>query len=245
VMGISNFSMMNLSPALAGDLAFSLSPFRPVVGDSTLPDAVIPALNAGRSAGVDLIVGATHTEMTFLMQPMGLIPDPPVEWIDHALHAFGVTGEWVTSYVEQVCPGASTGAAFAAIWSDWGFVMPSIHLAEVHSRQTPSTYLYDFAWASPSIPDFGAGHTIDVPFSANVIAPFQAAHATTISPLGDHPPQVLADEMHGAFIRFAREGTPGWDRYDEQSRLTKIFDDPSSMVADDAGARRALWSGLR
>jgi len=245
LMAVSNFAFMYLSPALWGNLSFSISPFRPVVGDAVLPDPILAALSHGRSAGIDLLVGATHTEMTFLMQPTGLIPDPPPEWIVHALSAFGVTEAWVASYRSTICPDASAGTTLAAVWSDWAFTLPSIHLAEVHSRQTPSTYLYDFTWASPSIPDFGAGHALDIPFSAHVIAGFQAAHVSAVSPLGDTPPQALADEMHGAFVAFARDGTPGWGRYDETSRLTKIFDVPSAVVDDPAGPRRALWSGLR
>jgi para-nitrobenzyl esterase len=245
LMAVSNLAIMYLSPALWGSLSFSISPFRPVQGGAVLPDPVLTALSAGCSAGVDLMVGTTHTEMTFLMQPTGLLPDPPPEWIAYALSAFGVTEAWLASYRSEICPEASLGVTLASVWSDWAFTMPSIHLAEVHSRRTPSTYLYDFSWASPSIPDFGAGHALDIPFSADVIAEFQAAHVSAVSPLGDTPPQALADEMHGAFIRFAREGDPGWGSYDEQHRTTKIFDAPCRVVDDPQGARRAMWSGIR
>jgi len=46
---------------------------------------------------------------------------------------------------------------------------------------------------------------------------------------GDHPPQALADAVHGAYVAFIRDGDPGWPRWsadgpvmtwDDESRLT-------------------------
>jgi para-nitrobenzyl esterase len=63
--------------------------------------------------------------------------------------------------------------------------------------------------------------------------------------LGESPPQQLADTMHAAWVRFARDGDPGWPRYDLDRRAVMRFDVPPSVVDDPYGRERALWEGVR
>src|SRR2546430_49760 len=64
--------------------------------------------------------------------------------------------------------------------------------------------------------------------------------------LGDHPPQPLADEMHRAWVDFARRGDPGWPRYDTSRRPVMHFDAQGAMLVNDpAGSTRQLWEGIR
>ena len=63
--------------------------------------------------------------------------------------------------------------------------------------------------------------------------------------LGAHPPQELARTMHAAWIAFATNGDPGWQRYDPIARVTMRFDATSGPVQDPRTWERALWHGVR
>lgn len=108
-----------------------------------------------------------------------------------------------------------------------GFFRSAIQrFSELRRAAGAPTYRYEFAWQSQAAPYIRAGHSLDIPFFFhNLDAPFFADYA------GPNPPVTLADEMHGAFAAFARDGDPGWPRYDE-TRAVKVFDDPSSVGTD-------------
>jgi len=51
---------------------------------------------------------------------------------------------------------------------------------------------------------------------------------------GPHPPQSLADEMHGAAVAFIAGGDPGWAPWDEDPGTTRIFGGSGAEVTSDA-----------
>ena len=57
--------------------------------------------------------------------------------------------------------------------------------------------------------------------------------------------EALSDTMHGAWVRFATDGDPGWTTYDTGRRATMRFDLNSEVVDDPRGAERQLWNGIR
>jgi len=64
--------------------------------------------------------------------------------------------------------------------------------------------------------------------------------------LGEHPPQRLADDMHRAWVNFARNGDPGWPRYEMSRRPVMRFDTQGGIVVNDpASSTRQLWEGIR
>ena len=101
--------------------------------------------------------------------------------------------------------------------TDSMFRLPAARLAEAHK----GAFLYDFAWRSPRL---GACHCMDVPFVWDVL------DARGIrSRAGDSPPQALADEAHGAVVRFIKTGDPGWPAFDPDDRKVMVFDTPSAV----------------
>ena len=59
--------------------------------------------------------------------------------------------------------------------------------------------------------------------------------------LGPNPPRDLATAMHGAWIRFVRDGDPGWPAYEPPRRETMRFDETSVVVEDPHAWQRRLW----
>jgi carboxylesterase type B len=61
---------------------------------------------------------------------------------------------------------------------------------------------------------------------------------------GDHAPQQLADEMHGACVRFIGDGDSGWPAYDLAVRAMRDCDGTEAVVNDPMAAERELWVGV-
>jgi para-nitrobenzyl esterase len=107
-------------------------------------------------------------------------------------------------------------------------------LKTVALRGDAPTWVYRFSWPSGV---FGfAEHCLDVPFFFDCLD-----SPVAIEPLaGPNPPQELADEVHGGAVAFITTGDPGWPRYIEDSRKTRVFDTPSTVVSDGYASVRPL-----
>ena len=83
----------------------------------------------------------------------------------------------------------------------------------------------------------GACHGVEIPFV------FHTLHVPTAEVfLGDGPEQEsIADAVHGAWVRFATTGDPGWPRYDLRLRSTMRFDATSEVVPDLDRELRRFW----
>jgi para-nitrobenzyl esterase len=187
------------------------------------------------------MAGSTRDEMTFAMQPLGMLETLEESWASAALSAFGVDRSIFDDYRAASRPGADDAAALAAAWTDWAFRIPTIRLLEAHRGRS---FAYEFCWQSP-VPRLGAIHALECPFVNDNLAAAKAALRQPIAVLGDEPPQSLASDMHKAWVSFASSGDPGWAAYEPERRVTMRFDIESGPVDDLAGAERRLWDGLR
>jgi para-nitrobenzyl esterase len=75
------------------------------------------------------------------------------------------------------------------------------------------THVYRFGYRSTALDGkLGAAHTIELPFVFDV-ADEPRLHGPTGLLGPDDAPAGLAARMHGAWVRFARTGNPGWAAY--------------------------------
>ena len=58
---------------------------------------------------------------------------------------------------------------------------------------------------------------------------------------GENPPQQLADQMHAAWVAFARDGDPGWTPWTPDERAVMTFDLTSGVALDPRADELALW----
>jgi para-nitrobenzyl esterase len=104
--------------------------------------------------------------------------------------------------------------------------------------------MYRFDWKSPAYNGVaGACHVLEIPFVFNTL---DSPDALKIS--GDSAERrKLADQMHRAWIAFARNGDPNtpeipeWPRYDVKNRSTLIFNLESSLENDPQREEREVW----
>ncbi|MGV8881601.1 MAG: carboxylesterase/lipase family protein [Rhodoglobus sp.] len=79
------------------------------------------------------------------------------------------------------------------------------------------SWMFQFAWVSPALGV--SAHCVDLPFAWDLLDAQGVTEA-----LGEHPPQQLADEMHGAWVQFITEGTVDWPPYTSHSPRGRVFD---------------------
>ncbi|MFD4262637.1 carboxylesterase/lipase family protein [Streptomyces sp. NPDC058534] len=215
------------SPVLGGP-AFGI-----VVDGDVMPRDPLDALVEGDAArDVDLMMGWTRDEYRLWLVPGGLL-----ERVDR-LGAVALAGARARCHCgNEVVRGyraAHAGAADAVgqLVTDHLLRVP---LHRVADARPGSSYVYEFAWPS-SLPALGACHALELGFvfdSGDLLDSRKLA--------GEGAPQELADAMHGAWVRFAESGDPGWAAWDA-THPVRVFGEGKPYVAH--GPRDAefdLW----
>ncbi|MGW8351632.1 carboxylesterase/lipase family protein [Streptomyces wedmorensis] len=215
-------------PARWGEAVLNMMPFEPVQPGLTLP---------GPDCEVDLLVGSNREEYRLFLVPTGRLDVLPESSLHAMTTGYGLDPAEALPVYRAARPGATPGELLDAVATDWFYRIPAVRLAE----SVPGSYLYEFAWRSPRFDGaLGACHALELPFV------FDRLHDPAYAPLlGAHPPQALADAMHGAWVSFATTGDPGWPAYDEDTRATMTFTTTPTVVSDPRARERLLWEGVR
>ncbi len=217
----------NPDPAVWGVSTVSTGmPFTTIADGEFLTGRAYDLVLAGQGGGVELLIGSTADEMYAMIASR----EVPEEAARGYLAAFGAAPEAYEVYDKRV---GSPAGVMAAAMTDVLFRIPAVRIAEARDRSgAASTFVYEFAWPSP-IPGVAAAHAIDLGFIFDNLGqnPFEAGEA----------PQAVADAVHGAWVRFAASGDPGWAPYTPQSREQMVFDVTSAPVRALRGAERELW----
>jgi para-nitrobenzyl esterase len=233
------------------DVVASLLPWQPVVDGSLVPVRPIDAIAAGASHDIEVIVGSNVDDwrmFRILSGDLDKVTDDvltgPVSKHGYlTAEAYGLpVAEGVAAY-KAILPDAGPGDLLAAIETDWWCRIPAIRVAESRLDATAGTWVYEFSWPSPVFEgQLGACHALEIPFVLDTLdlGPRQMVGGL----LGPEPPQQLATEMHGAWVRFISTGDPGWPRYGAERRATMRFGTPSMVVDDPRAAERAIWDSV-
>jgi para-nitrobenzyl esterase len=229
-----------INPLKHGSTAFWISPFRAVLGTPTLPENLVTTPNLH---GVPLITGTTRNETIGFLKTLGRMDgiNPFIGWFFR--RAMGVTSAIRRAYRTGPRQITNTFAEVEAVWTDWGFRMPTIDLVE---KRSDPTWLYEFHWESPQFPaGLGSAHALETPFVRDDFATILDAGKMGEDLLGLTPPQSLANSIHSAWVAFAKTGDPGWPKYDTTERKTMVFNTTSEVVNDPASPEREAWAAKR
>lgn len=217
------------SPVLGGP-GFGL-----VVDGDVLPRDPLEALVDGEAApGVDLMMGWTRDEYRLWLVPGGLL-----ERVDR-LGAVALAGararchcgnEVVRGY-RAARPDAGAAEIVGQLVTDHLLRIPMHRLADARSG---SSYVYEFAWPS-NLPDLGACHALELGF---VFDSGDGPDARRLA--GEGAPQDLADAMHGAWVRFAETGDPGWASWDATHPVRVFGDGDPHTAHGPLDAEYDLW----
>ncbi|GAA2388203.1 carboxylesterase/lipase family protein [Nonomuraea africana] len=173
-------------------------PIKPVVDGEVVPGVPLEAIGTGIGGHLRLLAGCTSQEADVFVRRM-------VEGID-AGTARGAAEGLGFPYDPELPPAELVARAV----THHLFTRETRLLLRARSAAIAPTYAYEFRWESPVESPAGGGrvgavHNLDLPFAFDVLdAPGVARTA------GQGAPQALAREMHGAWVRFVRDGDPGW-----------------------------------
>lgn len=196
-------------------------PLGPVVDGDLVPLPVVEAIAAGVGSDKPLVLGSTDDEFSHALDAYkNYLRFVPTSLL---LTKLGLPKATAPAYRagNRETAGTGTAAVVGRFITDRVFRALVVRVAA--ARGEAPTWVYRFAWRSPVLGY--AVHCLDVPFF------FDCLDAERVSRLGGAaPPQVLADEIHSAAVRFVSAGDPGWPRWTTDDREAMVFGDPSAVA---------------
>ncbi|MEV7040535.1 carboxylesterase family protein [Amycolatopsis sp. NPDC051061] len=207
--------------------------YRVVVGDELLPERPLDAVRE-----VPLLIGTTADEEDLF------------SW----LQSGGAKLLGVGSTMLDASAVEKAVAAYAGLLPDWpedqirnraltagDWWIPAIRFAE----KQPDAWMYRLDWRiAPRGRGLGAPHGLDLPLVFDDIRNKNWRFLFAGRTFPAERMQAIATQMCDAWVRFVATGDPGWPRYTPEDRVTRLFDDVSTTVADPDRAQRLLWDTL-
>ncbi|MDJ0109026.1 carboxylesterase family protein, partial [Rhodococcus erythropolis] len=157
------------------------------------------------------------------------------------------------SQIEGAYSGLSKLGAGLGLTRDFGFRLPTLWIAEAHSKIAP-TWLYRFDYAPPMLKalKIGATHGTELAYVFGNIN--HGARDITYKLGGLSAARHVSERMQARWLDFARAagdyGTgadrelgadPGWPTYDTDTRSTLLIDKHDAVVADLDCEIREAW----
>ncbi|MFH8487139.1 carboxylesterase/lipase family protein [Streptomyces longisporoflavus] len=228
---------IDLRTTTAYDPLIGLSPFS-VVADRQPADAV--AAGHG-SDGIDLLVGTNAEEGNLYLVPSGAYVTSSPADVRAAAERSHPAPDLLADAYRTAYPGACPARLRSAVMGDALFGAGSWALADAHAgRSSGATYSYLFDWRSRAFDGLlGATHTMELPFVFGLDPARLSGAESLLGP--ESPPPDLAPRMHAAWVRFARDGDPGWAPYDTRRRITSVIGRRWAEHEDPRGGLRRVW----
>ena len=219
--------------ALAEGIRLSWAPW---VDGEVLAEGPWETARSSRYRAIPMLIGATASEVN----PSWMAEDwVTADMVRAGLEKAGVAPPQLDRYLDKLAglgPGEMVGQAVG----DRTFRVEAQELAAAKAAAGGTAYCYDFAWGSQADAIRGrAIHSLEIPFVFGTLTEPGVTAAA-----GDAPPEQLARDMHGAWVRFVTDGDPGWPRYDTSTRPVMVFGRDSAVQHDPLRPEREAWSGL-
>lgn len=211
--------------------------FMPVRDDALVPRHPVESIRAGAGRDIDLLIGTNSEEFRLYLAPGGLTKVLSAEMAARVLTGLGIDPTIAGTYAANR-PEARPGDVLAAVATDGFFRIPAYRVAEARAG-LDRTWVYEFEWRSEAdgLPDeLGACHALEIGFAFDSLARLDGSGLA-----GPNPPQAVADDMHAAWVRFAKEGSPGWPAYDTATRPVRAFGTDPRLVDDPRAEEREAW----
>jgi para-nitrobenzyl esterase len=196
---------------------------------------------------IPLLIGTNKDEWTLMT---AIEPHFGTMSLDQAkkrfVRAMGERGEAGFDFYRSLTPHDQATYWVTDMMTDLMMRAETIEMAERKAAQNAApVFMYRLDWESPVLGGaLRSPHGLDVPLMFENLD-----EAPQL--LGSGPePRALAATMAQAWVNFARTGNPSqpqlpWPRYENDRRLTMIFDSDSRVLRDPGSERREYWTALR
>ncbi|MFM8599600.1 MAG: carboxylesterase/lipase family protein [Mycobacterium sp.] len=223
--------------------------FVPIVDGDLLPDYPVCAARDGRTHPVPLIIGTNRNEAAlFRLMRSPLMPITPRAITSMFTEIAAEQPDLQLPTEQQLgasYPGRARGLNIA---SDVGFRMPTVWLAEGHSRVAP-VYLYRFDFSTPIMKLLlvRAAHATELPYVWGTLG---APRDVTLKLGGAKAAKGVSRRIRTRWVNFAANskpngppGEPEWTPYQEADRACLVIDRADRIVYDADAEIRAVWGG--
>lgn len=205
---LSDERLVGAMPELAGLDLRTEGRFDPLLGLS--PFSLVLADQPARQLNpdVDLLIGTNTEEGNLYLVPQGNFDSSTRDDVERLAAQVEADPAAVIQRYRSRFPRAGWAQLRSAILGDALFRTGSERTAQSHG----AAFRYEFSWRSAAVDGMlGAAHAVELPFV------FERTGLESVRGPGallgpDEPPVALAAEMHGAWVRYATTGDPGWAR---------------------------------
>jgi para-nitrobenzyl esterase len=224
--------------------------FVPIVDGDLLHDYPVKLAREGRSHPVPLIIGTNKREAAlFRLMRSPLMPITPRAITSMFTQIAAEQPDLQLPTEEEIGSAYSRlrrKARSLSIATDAGFRMPSVWLAEGHSRVAP-VYLYRFDYSTPFLKLLliSAAHATELPY---VWGNLGAPKDPTLKLGGAKTAKAVSKRVRARWINFAAHGKPAgpagepdWTPYREDDRACLIIGKRDTVVHDIDSHIRAAW----
>ena len=188
----------------------------------------------GAATTIPVLLGTT-TEEANLWVLTTPAKDMTAEQLDETLAKYRISEQTAAVYRANR-PDASPAVLLSSILSDLLMRLGTNRLADARLANGATTHVFEFAWRSP-IHNLGAAHATELGFVFDRLQSDDYVRLT-----GAEAPQQVADDMHAAWIAFAKTGDPGWQHWNE-TRPVQTFDAPrSGVILAPREDERSAWN---
>ena len=243
------------------------------IQDDLMPVRPIDAIRSGSADGIRLIIGSNMHEGTMFVHPENTgFPNSwtmITEMMEKNGHAealpqiigfyhpsshdsftlFKDTAKSLSSGIPPLTGDARQigGDPFIRFATDYAFEMPAVKVAMAQKKFMDDVWMYRYELVTKSGVETGwkASHAFELP-AVFVKRDHEFAHFVF-----DGEPAELFDkisgEMHGAWVRFAKEGNPGeeWSRFTGANSPVRIYDKESRTEQLDRRHLMEIWGDMR
>jgi para-nitrobenzyl esterase len=222
---------------------FDKPTFSPVVDGKVLPTQPWDPEGPAASADVPILIGTNKDEMTLFLASapwFGKLDDAGL--LAQAKAMFGEKALAVVAALKADFPDYSPSYLAANLFTYGRFFADSVEIASRKAEQRrAAAYAYLLEWETPVGPPLRSPHNLEIPLVFDNVDKARVF-------VGEGPaPQLMAKQMSGAWLAFARTGNPNtaglpkWPAYDPGKRATMVFNLQSRVVDDPyAATRRAV-----
>ena len=218
-----------------GSVAYSSTPFAPVVDGDVLSSAPWMALADGAARGVELLISHTRDEYSLLATELPEVDDARLDVLIDGLSPTPGAERYRAAYAS-----VTTEQLRETALSDWLYRMPALHLAEAADCGGARVWFCELAWG---FGPYGASHGLDTLLlfgTTDVYGEVTAAGPDAVA-AADELSRLLRTEH----LDFAATGDPGWTRFRAHRPLTRVYRPEPVLVGYPEERSRLLWVDQR